>query len=398
MTTTTPNLWAGQLVRLRAVEPRDWEAFHANDLDTESQRNGWSIQFPRSEAASKEWAEREAKAEPLGDNVRFAIENLQGELVGTLNTHSCNPRAGTFSYGLVIFRPHWRKGYAREAIQIVLRYYFGELRYQKVNAQVYSFNEASARLHESLGFRLEGRLRRMGFTDGQPYDELHYGLTREEFEQPLLTQQRRRTWLDWARQIQAVAQIGLTYAEIAYDRERYENLQTLAVEIFSAYTGEESQAVLKAVTTQPGYTTPKVDVRAACFRADDGAGKILLVRERSDGRWCLPGGWADVGDVPSEAAAREVHEEAGFLCTAQKLLGVFDANRAGEPLSAYHAYKLVFLCDITGGDAQANHETQEVCFFGRDEIPPLSEARSDQRVLAECFAHWDDAQRPAHFD
>ena len=192
----TTNLWTGHLVRLRAVEPRDWEAFHANDLDTESQRAGWSIQFPRSEAASKDWAERVAKAEPLGDNVRFAIENGQGELVGTINTQHCNVHAGTFSYGIALFRPHWRKGYAREAIQLVLRYYFGELRYQKVNAQVYSFNEASARLHESLGFRLEGRLRQMGFTNGQPFDELHYGLTREEFEQPLPASPARRNWWD----------------------------------------------------------------------------------------------------------------------------------------------------------------------------------------------------------
>jgi ADP-ribose pyrophosphatase YjhB (NUDIX family) len=205
---------------------------------------------------------------------------------------------------------------------------------------------------------------------------------------------QNRTWLDWAREIQAIAQIGLIYAEIPYDRERYEKLHELAVEIFSSYTGEDAVAVRKAVTTQPGYTTPKVDVRCACFRD----GKVLLVRERADGRWCLPGGWADVGDVPSHAAEREVLEEAGFVCTANKLIGVFDANRAGELLSAYHAYKLVFLAEITDGAGQANHETLEVGFFGPDEIPPLSEARTNAEVLAECFAHATDAARRTYFD
>ncbi len=201
-------------------------------------------------------------------------------------------------------------------------------------------------------------------------------------------------WLDWARKIQAISQIGLTYAEIPYDRERYEQLAALAVEIFAQYTGEDSVAVAKAITTQPGYVTPKVDVRGACFRD----GKVLLVRERSDGCWCLPGGWADVGDVPSEAAAREVHEEAGYVALSRKLIGVFDANRAGEPLSAYHAYKLVFLCEITGGDGQPNHETDGVAFFGPQELPALSRARTDERVLAECFAHWADVRREAWFD
>ena len=203
-----------------------------------------------------------------------------------------------------------------------------------------------------------------------------------------------RNWLDWAREIQAISKIGLTYAEIPYDRERYEQLQALAVEIFAHYTGEDKAAVQAALAMQPGYVTPKVDVRSACFRA----GKILLVRERSDGRWCLPGGWADVGDLPSAAAEREVHEEAGFVCAARKLIGVFDANRTGEPLSAYHAYKLVFMCDITGGAAAANHETQGVDFFAQDVLPPLSEARSDARVLAECFAHAADPDRKTWFD
>ena len=179
-----------------------------------------------------------------------------------------------------------------------------------------------------------------------------------------------------------------------YDRERYEQLAALAVEIFAHYTGENSVAVAKALTAQPGYVTPKVDVRGACFRE----GKVLLVRERSDGRWCLPGGWADVGDVPSEAAAREVHEEAGYTSVSRKLIGIFDANRTGEPLSANHAYKLVFLCEIIGGEGQPNHETDGVAFFGLHELPALSEARTDARVLAECFVHLADAQRATWFD
>ncbi len=202
-----------------------------------------------------------------------------------------------------------------------------------------------------------------------------------------------RNWLDWARQIQAIAQIGLTYTENPYDRERYEQLAALAVEIFGRYTGEDSVAISKALTVQPGYVTPKVDVRGACFRE----GKVLLVRERSDGCWCLPGGWADVGDVPSEAATREVHEEAGYESVSRKVIGIFDANRT-EPMIANHGYKIVFLCEITGGDGKPNHETDGVEFFGPHELPPLSRARTDERVLAECFAHLADAGRTTFFD
>ena len=211
----------------------------------------------------------------------------------------------------------------------------------------------------------------------------------------MISKTTKRNWLDWAREIQAIAQIGLTYAEIPYDRERYEKLHELAVEIFGSYTGEDAVAIHKAVTLQTGYVTPKVDVRGACFRE----GKVLLVRERADGRWCLPGGWADVGDVPGQAAEREVFEEAGFVCAARSLVGVFDANRAGgEPLSAFHAYKLVFLCEIISGTGQANHETLEVGFFGPDETPPLSEARTNHEVLSECFAHLQDEARRTYFD
>lgn len=180
--TNSLNVWQGQKIRLRAVEPSDWEVFHANDSDTERQRSGYQIPFPRSQTGSREWAEREAKAPGENDQYRFVLETLiDPVVVGTLNTHGCNHRNGTFEYGIALFRPHWGKGYAKEAIRLVLSYFFNELRYQKCNATVYEFNVPSMRLHESLGFQLEGRIRRNIYTNGKYYDELIYGITGEEF-------------------------------------------------------------------------------------------------------------------------------------------------------------------------------------------------------------------------
>ncbi len=201
-------------------------------------------------------------------------------------------------------------------------------------------------------------------------------------------------WLHWARTIQAVAQNGLAFSDNPFDRDRYEKLRKLAVEIFAAHTGESPSAIEQWFAVQPGYATPKVDVRGACFRQ----GRVLMVRERADGGWCLPGGWADVGNVPSEAAVREVKEESGFEAVARKVIGVFDANRGGEPFAAFHAVKLIYLCDIVGGEPNPDHEILEVGFFARDDIPPLSGARTTPAQLAECFAHLDDANRPTAFD
>jgi len=201
-------------------------------------------------------------------------------------------------------------------------------------------------------------------------------------------------WLHWGRKIQAIAQIGLTYAENEWDRGRYQQLHDLAEEIFITHTNAPVDRVREWFTTQPGYATPKVDVRGTCFRD----GKVLLVREKSDGRWCLPGGWADVGDMPSEAAVREVLEEAGFGCVARKVIGVFDANRGGQPISAYHAFKVIFLCDLTGGVANPDHEIAEVSFFAREGLPELSANRTGPHHLAECFRHLDDPTRPTAFD
>lgn len=175
-------IWQGHLVRLRGVEPGDWVTFQRWDQDTEIARLCYHIPFPRSEEGTRKFAAGAALAEPKGDAVWLMIVDVStGEPVGNIKTLECDPRHGTFGYGLAVAREHWRKGYASEAICLVLAYYFRELRYQKVTAHVYAFNEASIRLHEKLGFQLEGQLRRMIFTGGTYHDELIFGMTAEEF-------------------------------------------------------------------------------------------------------------------------------------------------------------------------------------------------------------------------
>jgi len=176
-----PNIWQGTRVRLRGIEPGDAATFFAWNQDTEMARRLYFIPFPTSEERQRRWAEKMATAEPAGDAFHFVIETLGGEMVGSISTHSCEPRHGTFGYGVAVRGEKQRQGYASEAIVLLLRYYFRELRYQKVTAHVYSFNEPSIRLHERLGFQQEGRLRRMIHTDGQYFDELIFGLTAEEF-------------------------------------------------------------------------------------------------------------------------------------------------------------------------------------------------------------------------
>ena len=179
------SFWQGTLIKLRTIEPSDWEHHFDWDKDSEMQRQVDRLFAPRSQQATRQWAEKKSLREVNDDTFFFEIENLAGEHVGSISTHVCNARDGTFQYGVAIRREHRRKGYASEAITIVLRYFFEELRYQKVTTPVYSFNDASIRLHEHLGFQLEGRLRRMIYAQGQFFDELFYGMTKEEFREKL---------------------------------------------------------------------------------------------------------------------------------------------------------------------------------------------------------------------
>ncbi|QHT63124.1 GNAT family N-acetyltransferase [Paenibacillus lycopersici] len=176
------NIWEGSRIRLRAIVPDDWAKFHENDRDSEGARLSDALYFPRSEAGTKAWAEQQAFLGQQGDNIQLVIATLNGDIVGSINSHHCDARNGTFRYGVAIFRPHWRQGYASEAVSLLLRYFFHELRYEKATAHVYAFNESSVRLQEKLGFRLEGTLRGMIFTNGQRHDEYIYGMLSEEFK------------------------------------------------------------------------------------------------------------------------------------------------------------------------------------------------------------------------
>lgn len=202
-------------------------------------------------------------------------------------------------------------------------------------------------------------------------------------------------WLEWAREIQALAQTGLAFSENEYNSERYRRLMEIAAEIVNTHTGLAKADILETFLMQPGYATPKVDVRAAVIRE----GKILLVQERSDERWCMPGGWADVGTLPSENVVREVWEESGFRVKPRKLIGIFDANRSDRaPLELYHAYKMIFLCGITGGEERPSNETRDVRFFDFENLPPLSSHRTNEKHLAEVVAHLKNPNRPTAFD
>lgn len=201
-------------------------------------------------------------------------------------------------------------------------------------------------------------------------------------------------WLRWAQRIQAIAQIGLTYTRDPYDKERYEELRGLAVEIAAAHLGEPEEKVSVTFASESGYATPKVDVRAVVFRD----GKLLLVQERQDGRWSLPGGWADIGESPGEMAVREVREETGYEVRPTKLLAVLDKAKHGHPPSLEYTYKLFIRCDFLGGEAATSIETGAVGFFGRDEIPPLSTHRVTANQIRRMFEHYDDPALPTDID
>ncbi|HVN55925.1 MAG TPA: NUDIX hydrolase [Anaerolineaceae bacterium] len=201
-------------------------------------------------------------------------------------------------------------------------------------------------------------------------------------------------WLDWARDIQAIGQTGLHFSSNDFDRMRYQRLIDIASEIFSKASDLPVETFNQIFMAERGYACPKIDVRAAVFQED----RVLLVRERQDGGWSLPGGWADVNEPPSSMVEREVREESGYQVKACQVIGVYEANHDREPIAVYHAYKIVFLCDLLGGEATISNETSAVGFFNVDDLPPLSPFRTQPRYIQDAYALLHDPALSAVFD
>ncbi|PHJ58621.1 ADP-ribose pyrophosphatase [Nostoc linckia z18] len=201
-------------------------------------------------------------------------------------------------------------------------------------------------------------------------------------------------WLEWSQKLQAIAQNGLTYSEGVYDIERYKQLRAVATEIMATYSNVEHSYLLDLFSGEVGYATPKVDVRGAIFRDDT----ILLVKERADGLWTLPGGWADVGESPSEVVVKEVYEESGYQTRATKLLAVYDRDKQGHPPFPFYVYKLFFKCELIGGSPSSSIETEAVDFFPEDALPELSIGRVTPTQIARLFQHYRQPDLPTDFD
>jgi ADP-ribose pyrophosphatase YjhB (NUDIX family) len=202
-------------------------------------------------------------------------------------------------------------------------------------------------------------------------------------------------WLLWARRLLAIAQIGLTYAEGVFDRERYEQIRQIGAEMMAKQSDADYQKTLELFSAEVGYATPKVDVRGVVFRDD----RILMVKECTDGCWSLPGGWVDVNESPSDAAVREIAEETGFQTRAVKLLAIWDrAKHPHFPPYPFHIYKITMLCELLGGKATPSHETPEVGFFAEGALPKLSIDRVTSGQIARLFEHHRNADLPTDFD
>jgi ADP-ribose pyrophosphatase YjhB (NUDIX family) len=201
-------------------------------------------------------------------------------------------------------------------------------------------------------------------------------------------------WLEIAREIQQLSQTGLAFTNNDYEKERYKRLNEITSEIIEHHTDLEKESLHKVLMNQPGYATPKVDVRAAVIKD----GKILLVQESTDNCWAMPGGWADVGNLPSEVASRECKEESGYDVKPIKVVGVFDANGSGRPLEFFHAFKIIFLCELNGGEAKPSDETLDVQFFDFNDLPSLSLNRTNEKHLNEIKLHLTNPERKTFFD
>lgn len=200
-------------------------------------------------------------------------------------------------------------------------------------------------------------------------------------------------WLQWAVELQSLAQAGLTYGRDAYDLERYTRIREIAAQMLADRTDLPVEKIKTLFCNETGYQIPKLDTRAAIFQD----GKILLVRE-NNGTWSLPGGWVDVNVSVKENTVKEVKEEAGLDVTADRIIAVQDRAKHNLPLYAYGVCKIFVLCTVTGGQFTENIETTGFAYFPPDALPRLAEEKNTAEQIAMCFAAAADPGWQTQFD
>lgn len=208
-----------------------------------------------------------------------------------------------------------------------------------------------------------------------------------------MDKQQKYQWLEWAKELQFIAQAGLTYTRDPFDEERFARIREIAAEMMSMQSGLPLEQVKDLFCNETGFQTPKLDTRAAIFKDN----KILLVKE-NNGTWSMPGGWVDVLETVKSNTVKEVKEEAGLDVDAVRVIALHDRNLHNQPPYAYNVCKVFVLCEVKGGNFQANIETVGSGYFGLDELPPLAEEKNSYQQIEMCFTAYSDKNWQVEFD
>jgi len=204
-----------------------------------------------------------------------------------------------------------------------------------------------------------------------------------------------RNYFESIKRIQALAEIGLGYSTSSYDTERYDEIQEICLQLLEKLTNIPVETIKPIIQENNGYKTPKVDIRAVVFNQE---GKILLIQEKVDNRWALPGGWADVGYSPKRIAEKECFEEAGLTVKATRLLAVMDKTAQNMPPQFEYVYKLFIGCDAIGSELSTGSETLDVGWFAENEIPELSLPRNLESHIRMMFEYFRGERTTVYLD
>lgn len=201
--------------------------------------------------------------------------------------------------------------------------------------------------------------------------------------------------LELAKRIKAIAETGLVYADVEYDRERYEELRELSLKLMAHLGNESLETLEQFFLPQTDYPTPKVDIRAFVLNDNN---EVLMAKEQVDGKWTIPGGWCDIGSSPSEMAVRETQEETGMIVKPNRILAVYDKQRHPHPHEPFYIYKIIFHCTLEGGSLNSGFDMLDANFFPLDRLPELSEERILAPQIEQLFKMVKEDQKEVYFD